>query len=704
MIAFTLVCVMEKCGTGRIECMEPWGESNLLIGTADGAVLLINVRAVDPAASAAVAPGAAVSATPMYVGTCVDSVKTANKRAVVQLGAVEELEILVLLTAEGGPIAVHDLTRGLPQRAGSPLAKTKGCTLFTLGRNNSSGALTLCAALKRKLALYSWDGAQFVEVRELNIADGARTIAWADTALLVGSRREYSLVNAQTGEVSPLFPTGKTAASTSYAVRVPDDGLLVSRDNVSVFLNLDGGAAREHGVSWTEAPSQFVVASPYIIALLPKLIEVRMVAASAQNFAQMLPGVKNGKCLAAKKLSGTNNYVIYVATQTSIYRLVPAPLAAQVDELVADREFDAALALCEAMGPPNDPARIAKTRSVRVSCAYSLYAQGQYRRSLELFAELRVDPLEVIGLYPGLLPAALRRTIRKPPVETLELAGPGRENALRALVAFLVQLRPLVCTPDAVARSLAGAAQEADGDYSACTTPATVVDSTLLRVCVAVGDDKRISDVCGSPNTCHVKDATDALLAANRHADLVQFYRSKGLHAKALELLAAQSGPLSEPVHTIKYLRRLGARHKDLVFAYAQRVLRQSPELALTIFTEGDREPEEELPHADVLAFLKAKAANSTVPYLEFIIQRRGETSPEFHDELAFQYLEKIKRFREAGVAASPSLASQPVPAGSEPGMLGKTRAALLRFLETSEHYHPEALLTGERIPVGALF
>jgi hypothetical protein len=383
-------------------------------------------------------------------------------------------------------------------------------------------------------------------------------------------------------------------------------------------------------VSWTEPPVAFAYAFPYIVALLPKHVEVRMSAPQASQFAQMLQ-VKGAKALACKEQA------IYVATAAAIYRLVPVPVTQQIDALVAEKEFDTALALCDSM-PRDDPMRTTKLRNVRISWAYNLYAHGQYRRSLELFADLRVDIVEVIGLYPNLLPLGLKRALKKYPIEILELTGAAHDTAIKALIQYLVSLRPYICTPDVVAQRIAAAASEVDGDYSAVTLVPTVLDTTLLKVCVMAGDEKRLSDVVALPNACHVKESTTVLHSSNRFVELVQLYRSKALHQKALELLAQPSGPLADPAHTVKYLRRLGARYKDLVFTYSQRVLRTSPDLALTIFTEGEREDpsDPELPHADVLAFLKAKAPNSTVPYLEFIIQRRGETGSDNHNELAF--------------------------------------------------------------------
>ena len=49
-----------------------------------------------------------------------------------------------------------------------------------------------------------------------------------------------------------------------------------------------------------------------------------------------------------------------------------------------------------------------KIHDIKVLYAYHLFATGSYERALEYFLELGIEPLQVIGLYPNLLPRELR--------------------------------------------------------------------------------------------------------------------------------------------------------------------------------------------------------------------------------------------------------------------------------------------------------
>jgi hypothetical protein len=64
--------------------------------------------------------------------------------------------------------------------------------------------------------------------------------------------------------------------------------------------------------------------------------------------------------------------------------------------------------------------------------AYHLFSQGLFDRALEYFIELGTDPLEVIGLYPNLLPRDVRAKYTLP-VEISEL---GRKYSFSS---YLIQ-------------------------------------------------------------------------------------------------------------------------------------------------------------------------------------------------------------------------------------------------------------------------
>ncbi len=71
--------------------------------------------------------------------------------------------------------------------------------------------------------------------------------------------------------------------------------------------------------------------------------------------------------------------------------------------------------------------------------------------------------------------------------------------------------------------------------------------------------------------------------------------------------------------------------------------------------------------------------------WLEWLINEQKETGPEFHNELIFNYLERILALKkDPQTFAIVQAPGQRLPAGSETGPLGETRTKLIKFLQTS--------------------
>jgi len=122
-----------------------------------------------------------------------------------------------------------------------------------------------------------------------------------------------------------------------------------------------------------------------------------------------------------------------------VWKLVSVPILEQVDQLVAEKEYEEALSLCENI--PDSAEKTTKIKSIKVLFTYHLFAQGHYDRSMELFKELECDPLQIIGLYPNMLPREMKSKFTYP-IAVEDLAGAALEKAFQALVGFLLSVRP----------------------------------------------------------------------------------------------------------------------------------------------------------------------------------------------------------------------------------------------------------------------
>ena len=111
------------------------------------------------------------------------------------------------------------------------------------------------------------------------------------------------------------------------------------------------------------------------------------------------------------------------------------------------------------------------------------------------------------------------------------------------------------------------------------------------------------------------------------------------------------------------------------------------------IFTEERKE--NELPADEILNHIKnlkneASRKKLTIPYLEWLINVKKDTTSRFHDELILHYLSVVLGLKKQ---APPTSTIHKLRAGTEPGRLGTTRKLLVEFLESSQYYSPEKIL-----------
>jgi Vam6/Vps39-like protein vacuolar protein sorting-associated protein 39 len=157
-------------------------------------------------------------------------------------------------------------------------------------------------------------------------------------------------------------------------------------------------------------------------------------------------------------------------------------------------------------------------------------------------------------------------------------------------------------------------------------------------------------------NFCDPTVVRDKLYETGRYADLIDFLHGKKLHREALELLVkfgkdvdneAVIPALRGPRRTVAYLQQLPPAQIDLVLEFAEWPLRTDAELGMEVFL-ADTENAETLPRDRVLSFLQGIGDRLVVKYLEHIIGELNDLTPDFHQRLIEQYLERLKLGRTA--------------------------------------------------------
>ncbi|XP_076345716.1 vam6/Vps39-like protein [Tachypleus tridentatus] len=670
--AYEMLPILEKLPL-QIEALAAYDEF-LLVGTKQGHLLTYKVTSVTSSNS-----------SNKFEVNLLRSNKSFAKKPVTQIAVVPELNILISLS--DNIISVHDLMQENASHI-STIGRTKGATLFCLDVRNQSTLtgevqtmVRICVAVKRKLQLYYWKNRDFHELRgDLCVPDTPKAMVWCQESLCLGFKSEYTLLKIS-GDQHEIFPTGRN--QEPLIALLQDNKLALGRDDQTLFLDSEAKPILKFPLPWSEVPVCLAHDPPYLIGVLPSIIEIRTI--ETRQLVQEFPLKNSAK---AKLVSVSKRGHIYIATCCDVWTLLVVSPQLQIPMLLKQKQFELALKLA---GMTNDKEEEKQqcVQYIQNLYAFDLFCNREFKESMDIFLELGTDPSHVIGLFPDLLPEYFRSTLEYPSALP-ELRGNDLENGLFALTEYLLQVRRLL-VGDKYFPNI-GIIQGSKTIRSKRQLH-QIIDTTLLKCYLETNDALVASLLRLNDNHCHVEESERALKKSHKYSELIILYERKGLHKKALELLMRQArkpdSPLKGHERTIQYLQHLGAEHLELIFEFASWVLKESPENGLKIFTE-DLPETEGLPRKEVLEYLTRTNPFVIVPYLEHIIHVWKEEQEVFHNKLIHYYQEKVGVLLKDYLRSLPE-GQLPALAGSEPGELGEIRTKLLKFLETSTKYTVES-------------
>uniref|UniRef100_UPI00398E877B vam6/Vps39-like protein isoform X2 n=1 Tax=Pristiophorus japonicus TaxID=55135 RepID=UPI00398E877B len=669
--AYESVPILEKLPL-QIDCMAAW-EDWLLVGTKPGHLLLYRIKKE--------------LGSNRFEVLLEKSNKNFSKK-IQQLYVVSQFKILISLLESN--IYVHDL---LTFQQITMVTKAKGASLFSCdlkvrGKRSDGDDLILnmCVAVKKKLQLYYWQDREFHETQaDFSVPDVPKSMAWCENSICVGFKRDYYLIRLDgKGSIKELFPTGKQLEP--LVTPLEDQKVAVGQDDLTVVLNKDGVCTQKCALNWTDIPLAMEHQSPYIIAVLPRYVEIR-------TFEPRLL-VQSVELQRPRFITSGGSNIVYVASNHFVWRLVPVSIATQIRQLLQDKQFELALQL--AMKDDSDSDKWQQIHHIQNLFAFNLFCQKRFDDSMQVFAKLGTDPTHVIGLYPDLLPADYRKQLQYPnPLPTLSTAE--LEKAHLALIDYLTQKRThLVKQLHDSDPSTTSPLMEGTPTIKSKKKLLQIIDTTLLK-CYLHTNVALVAPLLRLENNhCHIEESEHVLKKAHKYSELIILYEKKGLHEKALQVLLDQAKKANSPLkgheRTVQYLQRLGKENLNIIFEFSLWVLKACPEDGLKIFTE-DLPEVENLPRNKVLEFLKESCKELAIPYLEHIIHIWDETGPVFHNCLIQLYREKVQALMKEYLNSLPE-DEIPVPAGKEEGELGEHRNKLLSFLEISTYYQPSKLIS----------
>ena len=163
---------------GGLACLLALGPDQLLVGTADGCLLLYS-RTADARLE--------LSARRSMGG---------GRKPVEELALVGATAVLALCDASVGMYAAHDGLQSL-----GALASSRGATALGVDSTSPSphGCARACIGLRRRLQLYAWEGREYELIRSLELPHTPTALSWRGEHICVGHRGGYVAVRASEG-------------------------------------------------------------------------------------------------------------------------------------------------------------------------------------------------------------------------------------------------------------------------------------------------------------------------------------------------------------------------------------------------------------------------------------------------------------------------------------------------------------------------
>ncbi|KAG0231170.1 Vacuolar morphogenesis protein 6 [Actinomortierella wolfii] len=666
--------------------------------------------------------------------TLLETLKTFSRKAIEQIDIIKAVGVLVSLS--DGYVNLHDLHTYTLR---TQLAKTRGANLFSVfSRIEIQDMIPqvvtrLAVAVRRKIVVFSWHDAEFIDTKEFPIPDRVKTMEWVGTQkLCLGFDNEYALMDCQTSQLTPLFspssPTlqgaiGSTLESTFNTLntlssmatgglmgfgskpgkplitRLPNDEILLGKENSSISIGVDGQPRRKVGIEWSSTPEELGYSYPYAVAILSRQIEIRNIETRALVQSVEMP---HARLLTQGKL-------LYIASQSEVWRLIPNSFHQQVDELVQKEEYEEAISLINQIDPVLLDESKDTLNRIKNQYAHHLFRTHKYEDALSLFLELDVAPEEVIALYPAIISSHLSAKDLEPsPSSAPQSDGDAHEadkkeapiimseqemeEAVACLIGFLADRRQKIQREIQALQqdkeSFSYNHQDHDEKLEEHYRVLEQVDTALLKSYMTT-NERLVGSLLRVTNYCNLEETETLLLKHKKYKELVDYYKGKSLHRKALELLRTVHelpGDTYGALPTVLYLQGLGSDHLDLILEFSTWVLALDPEVAMRIFVDEDSESMT-LPRGRIIHYLERLSLDLCVQYLEHIINKLEDHTSEYHNTLVVSYLSQIQRDsmeegREEDVAA--------------------TRAKLLKFLDESTYYKAERILG--RLPVDSCY
>ncbi|KAL7642552.1 UNVERIFIED_CONTAM: hypothetical protein RMT77_007113 [Armadillidium vulgare] len=636
--AFELILV-EKCfPLNKIECIEASG-NDLYLGSDDSQIFHFGVEErTDPSTAKA-----------NYSSTLICQRNFGTRKPVINIKAASALGRLLVLSDSN----LYLLDADVLTSSSGP--KMKNVVTFCINENpNTVDPFTLqfCVGKKKSLQLCTLHEERVTLLKEISTQDPPINMAMDGKFVCVAGHSQYCIYNVDSSFSQDLFPYDST---TTYPLikRISKEEFLVrGPGNLGMFVT-SAGTSERPPIQWSEGVIALSYYHPYIITLTNSFI--RIYSLIDQQHKQTL-------LLSGGILMGNFDGQLYIATDSSLYCLMPQPWTSQVMALLENESIDEAIELTEHSGGAgmSDEKFLAFSQTVFQKAGFIKFSHMMYQEAQEYFIRGKLDVREIISLFPGLLPASISFVRAQPPLHSLadiHQAFHGDkmkiDEATNFLFGFLLYIR----------------------SYEEPLLNKLEIDTALLKLCCNKSTEDLLLFLDSGDVVCAFDECVQILQKHHQYAALAKLYKNYGEIEKCIEVLMKLiRGEYKDPNfqgHSQLVEVILKANDESLLWRCADFVLDIDVSEGLRMFCDypSTLDPDK------VLKCL-ARYPKSRIKFLQHLINVQKNEEEKYHTELALYYINDIEKNSE------------------ESSIMTEERFNLQNLLISSTKYNPKLVLS----------
>ena len=277
--------------------------------------------------------------------------------------------------------------------------------------------------INKKMRASDFDNPLLGEVlKKINVyplPEKPRCMIFAAKNLIVGFKNQYDLLQLEDASKRTIFQTGNS--KKAVGIRTTNKEVLLVVDRQGFFIHYDGTPARTDCIEWSDTPNELLYAFPYVVAVLPKTIEVHHSDTFVHLASYDFKGGKFGSfsCYQSSDMIWRSH--ISVSANNDIIALTMGGITEQLRDLVMNKHFSEAAYVCEKLEKEQFEIegldKEIKMRHINELFAYSLFNSYKFKEAVAKFEQSKVSARRIISLFSSLVPPGQCRKAMRHPVD-----------------------------------------------------------------------------------------------------------------------------------------------------------------------------------------------------------------------------------------------------------------------------------------------